>query len=219
MGKTIPTRDADFNVRQQTISEAAETNMVDWQLDVDWMGAEFTPKKNAWLNAWENYLNPDTRTPVFTLAKQVARKGYEPPLRRLVQMLESNPRVSVTDLKAMGIEIPDHTNTPAPVDTTFPASQSDVSMIRFVKVFFHDFDSTNKAKPKGQHGAEMRWMILEAPPVGVKELINSVFDTNSPFTLEFEDAERGKTLYYCLRWENTRGQKGPWSEIESAIVP
>jgi hypothetical protein len=31
--------------------------------------------------------------------------------------------------------------------------------------------------------------------------------------------QRGKTVYFALRWENTRGEKGPWSEIMSAIIP
>ncbi|MDR2362267.1 MAG: hypothetical protein LBD91_06005 [Prevotellaceae bacterium] len=29
----------------------------------------------------------------------------------------------------------------------------------------------------------------------------------------------GKTVYFALRWENTRGEKGPWSDIMSATVP
>jgi hypothetical protein len=31
--------------------------------------------------------------------------------------------------------------------------------------------------------------------------------------------DRGKKLYFALRWENTRGEKGPWSEIHSTIIP
>jgi hypothetical protein len=37
--------------------------------------------------------------------------------------------------------------------------------------------------------------------------------------LEFEGHDRGKTLWYAARWENTRGLKGPWSPIESVIIP
>ena len=48
---------------------------------------------------------------------------------------------------------------------------------------------------------------------------HSEFDTASPFTLNFQGHERGKTVYFCLRWENTVGEKGPWGEIYSAIVP
>jgi hypothetical protein len=53
----------------------------------------------------------------------------------------------------------------------------------------------------------------------VEDLIHSAFDTRSPFTLSFDENQRGKTVYFCLRWENTRGEKGPWSEIVSGIIP
>jgi hypothetical protein len=201
------------------IGTAANANIEKWHLDVDWIESEFTPKKTVWDNAWEAYLNPETRTPVITLAKQEARKSYEPPLRQLIQMLESNPRVSVEELKEMGIAIPDHTNTPAPVATTYPVYTLVSSVIRFLKIYFQALGSNHKGKPHGQHGAEIRWAILDAPPGSVNDLSHSAFDTSSPFSLEFDEADRGKTVYFCMRWENTRGEKGPWGEILFAIIP
>jgi hypothetical protein len=50
-------------------------------------------------------------------------------------------------------------------------------------------------------------------------LAHSVFDTRSPYTFQFDLADAGKRFYCCLRWENTTGQKGPWSEIQNAIIP
>jgi hypothetical protein len=29
----------------------------------------------------------------------------------------------------------------------------------------------------------------------------------------------GKTVYIAIYWQNEKGEKDPWSEIESAIVP
>jgi hypothetical protein len=46
-----------------------------------------------------------------------------------------------------------------------------------------------------------------------------VFDTRSPYTFQFDLSDAGKRLYCCLRWENNVGVKGPWSEIQSAIIP
>jgi hypothetical protein len=56
-------------------------------------------------------------------------------------------------------------------------------------------------------------------PATVEDLINSAFDTKSPYTFVFEEAQRRKMLYFCLRWENGKGEKGPWSEIYSAVIP
>ena len=91
-------------------------------------------------------------------------------------------------------------------------------MIRRLTIHFRDSESTSAAKPKGVHGAEIKWLIADEKP-HVEDLQNSSFDTRTPYTLEFSDAQRGKTVWLSLRWENTRGEKGPWCEMISAIVP
>jgi hypothetical protein len=68
-------------------------------------------------------------------------------------------------------------------------------------------------------GVEIRWAILDAPPVVIDDLLHSTFSTRSPHMFEFKGNDRGKTVYFCLCWLNTRGQKGPWGEIVSAIIP
>jgi type II restriction/modification system DNA methylase subunit YeeA len=50
-------------------------------------------------------------------------------------------------------------------------------------------------------------------------LTKSAFDTASPYTFKFDEADRGKALYICPCWENNKGEKGPYGEIYKAIVP
>ncbi|MDR2292639.1 MAG: hypothetical protein LBE11_04100 [Prevotellaceae bacterium] len=128
--------------------------------------------------------------------------------------------VTDEDRDGLGIPIYKTTRTPAPVATTYPDFDVDSSVIRRLTIHFYDSGSRkSKAKPAGQHGAEIRWAILDAPPVSIGDLIRSSFDTHTPFTFEFDENQRGLTVYFCLCWENTRGEKGPWSEIISAVVP
>ncbi|MDR0695132.1 MAG: hypothetical protein LBF81_07535, partial [Prevotellaceae bacterium] len=61
--------------------------------------------------------------------------------------------------------------------------------------------------------------VLDAPPAGVSALARNVLATRTPYILEFTDEERGKTVYVAICWQNEKGEKGPWSEIESAIIP
>jgi hypothetical protein len=79
--------------------------------------------------------------------------------------------------------------------------------------------SEKKAKPFGVHGAEARWDMLDNPPAHVEDLKHSAFSTKPPLILTFEENDRGKRVYICLCWENTKGEKGPWGEIMSAIIP
>jgi hypothetical protein len=76
-----------------------------------------------------------------------------------------------------------------------------------------------RGKPHGVHDAEIRWAIPDHVPVSVKELVNSDFDTASPFTLVFDGTQRGLRLYFCLRWETTTNKKGPDGEIYSVVIP
>jgi hypothetical protein len=157
---------------------------------------------------------------VITFKKTEARNIYQPKLSKLIEMLKSDPLVMPSDLEAMGIVTgKGGGGIHHPAIATRPDFGVDSSMIRHLKVRYRDQDATSRAKPHGVHGVEIRWAILDAPPKDISELINSSFDTRSPFTLEFEEHERGKTVWFCLRWESTTGEKGPWSEIVSAIIP
>jgi hypothetical protein len=77
----------------------------------------------------------------------------------------------------------------------------------------------SKAKPYGVNGAVIAYAVLDAPPADVSALTRSVPATRTPHVLEFTEEERGKTVYVAICWQNEKGEKGPWSEIESAIVP
>jgi hypothetical protein len=164
---------------------------------------------------------PETRTKAAVQEKNEARKSLETYLRQAIaEYLTRNHLLTDADRDNLGLPIHKSGRTPSPVATTYPDYDIDSSTIRRLTVHFYDQGKkTSKAKPAGQHGAEIRWAILDTPPVDVKELAQSAFDTRTPFTIEFEGHERGKTIYFCLCWENTRGEKGPWSEIQSAIIP
>jgi hypothetical protein len=219
MARTIPTKDTDFHERQEVITAKTQTNLSTWGINQPWFTGLLIPAKQAWEAAWANYQDPAQRTPLITFTKNEKRKAYEKLLRVLVQMLESNPLVSDDDRRAMGIAIRKTGRTPVKPPTTYPEFIIDTSIIRCLIILFWNLGSKSKAKPPGIHGAEICWAILDHPPLSVDELIHSSFDTRSPFKLTFDESDRGKTVYFCLRWENTRGEKGPWSEIVMAIIP
>jgi hypothetical protein len=220
MRKTIPDKDSDFDDKQAVITVKTAQKLVEWNISNGWFNGRLIPAKNGWTLAWAAYQNPATRTTVIIFNKNEARKVYQPLLSTLVEILKSNPLVSPADLEEMGIATGrggGGIHNPVPV--TYPDFDIDSSVIRRLTVAFRDKGSSSRGKPHGVHGAEIRWGILDASPKDINDLRNSSFDTRSPFTLEFSEADRGKTVWFCLRWENTTGEKGPWSEIVSAIIP
>jgi hypothetical protein len=217
--RTIPRKDADFNTAQEVIISMARANQVAWNLDSDWIDNDLMPAVEQWQAAWADYQNPNTRTPLITFVKRKKRTALEVLLGQLIRILQSNPRVTEDDLRAMGIAIrPDHP-TPVGVPTTFPECEVDTSLLRHLILHFRDSGSESRGKPAGVHGAEIGWGIMENAPESISLLPHSSFDTHTPFELEFEEFERGKKVWFALRWENTKGEKGPWSEIFNAVIP
>ncbi|MDR1372726.1 MAG: hypothetical protein LBJ17_06345 [Dysgonamonadaceae bacterium] len=220
MARTIPSKDTDFNETQSVITTKTKPNVDAWQIDRTWYSENVISHQLIWEESWAAYLDPNTRTKLITFNKNLARKNYEPSLAKLIGILKSNPFVTPSDLAEMGIATGKGGGggrNPAP--DTYPDYDVDTSIMRRLGIHFFNHGSKSHAKPHGIHGAEIKWAKLAVPPVDVEELLNSSFDTRSPFTLDFLESERGETVWFCLRWENTTGEKGPWSELIKAIIP
>jgi hypothetical protein len=165
-------------------------------------------------------LAPATRTKATVLAKNNAISALKTALRAFInEYITFNHLVTDEDRDNMGLHIRSKDRKPVPVPATYPTFTVDSSIIRVLLILFRDALLEGRAKPFGVHGAEIRWGFSETPVINPDDLPFSAFDTRSPFRLEFRSEDRGKTVWFCLRWENTRGEKGPWSEIVSAIVP
>jgi hypothetical protein len=165
-------------------------------------------------------LSPSTRTKANVLAKINAIKALKTALRTFVkEYLTWNHLVTDEDRDNLGLPVYKKTRTLLPVPTSYPSFKIDSSMIRVLGIYFRDAESEGRAKPFGVHGAEIKWGISDVAVVNPDDLLHSAIDTRSPFKLEFRGDERGKTVWFCLRWENMKGDKGPWSEIVSAIIP
>jgi hypothetical protein len=219
--------EALYNQATQTLSyltQTANRTRMGFAADTpqgQWLTTGLLPKMGDFSTAYNNWKNPAERTPVKTTKLTEAEDAFKPEFRKLYTgFLKDSPLVTDDDLVAMGLPARSSGRHPAPVATTYPDFDIDSGTIRRLIIHFSDQGSKkSKAKPAGQHGAEIRWAILDTPPMDMAELAHSEFDTRTPFTLEFHGHERGKTVYFCLCWENTRGEKGPWSDIQSAIIP
>ncbi|WP_043588009.1 hypothetical protein [Geminisphaera colitermitum] len=215
----IPAKDEDFDIWQRNF--IIKLSPIATRLGIpEARSNTLESLQGQWTDAWLTASAPATRTSVAVEAKSWARSNYEAEIRAVVrQYITYNDQASDADRISLGLPIHKESRTPAPVPTTYPDYTIDTSVIRQLTIYFHDQNKTNKAKPAGTHGAEILWAIRDTPPTSIEDLTRSGFDTHSPFTLTFDENQRGKIVYFCLRWENTRGLKGPWSEIGSAIIP
>jgi hypothetical protein len=165
--------------------------------------------------------DPSTHTPLTVATKNAARKLVEKTVRQAVkEYLINNHLLTEADFKGLGLPVHKTTHTPSPVAGEAPDYEIDSRVIRRLIIYFFARGSQRrKGKEVGQHGGEILWAIRDTPPTSIHDLTNSTFDTHSPVTFTFDEDQRGKVFYFVIRWENNVGEKGPWSEIRSAIIP
>jgi hypothetical protein len=156
---------------------------------------------------------------IIVAEKNAARKTLVTMIRALADFRLRNPIITDAQRIALGLHVRDTTPTTIDVPKNRPELNIDVLDVRRLKVVFHDMGSDSKAKPYGVNGAVIVYAVLDTPPADITLLTRSVLATRTPHTLEFTEEERGKTVYVAICWQNEKGQRGPWSEIESAIIP
>ncbi|MDR3193801.1 MAG: hypothetical protein LBT76_00740 [Tannerella sp.] len=186
-----------------------------------WLNTRFQPVMEAYGTAVTAWRDPGTRTPLAVKTLQDAHTALVPEYRHLYTgFLRSNPLVTSTDLEAMGLPPrSDDKPTPAPAPHTLVVVETQLPAPCVVEFHYRDSEKSTKGKPEMVHGAEFVMAILDEEPTDWSQLTTSHFSTASPLKVTFTGEQRGKKLYFAARWENTRGIKGSFSQIQYVIIP
>ena len=217
----VPSRDAAFdpwfnNLVEYVLARVLAGTPV-WPhipaAEAEALAASYT----AWHTAYVPTQKPHTA--VDTEAKNDAKKAALKVIRPFVNRYLRYPPVTDEDRTAMAIPNHDTHPTPVPRPDDIPEVEALTPKPRVLRFRFRRTEMKRWGKPEGVHGMELVWVIAEARPEKVAELVHSAFATRSPLTLNFEEDERGKRVYYAVRWETGAMKKGDYSEIYQAVIP
>jgi hypothetical protein len=215
----MPRKDEEFDIFQNNVCAASALNASQWLIPPQLLTGLDVPR-GRWVNALAAYRNPATRTSAVTQEKNDAKKEYTAVLRPFVQgQLMHNSQVTDADRRAMGLPVYDRTPTAAHLPTSRTEMEIDFAQIMQHSVHVRDSESKSAARPQHVIGFELWRKVGGDTEPAFEDMQLVELATRSPHTLDYTSADRGKTVWYASRWVNTRGGKGPWSEIVSAIVP
>lgn len=218
MADYIPGSDGSFDTWQGVFVTYVAANAT--ALGVDPVDvALLSSARTSWTSTFVAHGTAQASAQSARQSKDDSRDALESAIRALVRQMQSNPAVTDTQRQAMGITVYDATRTATASPTTRPVVTVDSSQrLRHVIAFVDEATPTKKAKPAGVMGAEIWVKIGDPAPTNPSELTFLSVDTRTPYTADFDGADGGKTAHYMLRWTNTRGEKGPWSETASATI-
>lgn len=178
------------------------------------LGLDFT----AWNLVYPLSQNPDTATSTVFDNKDIAEHNMKSILRTIYADI---PESALTSQDRNTLHLPVHstTHTASAVPTTKPVGNVDTSKhLEHTISFVDSATPTSRAKPDGVRGCQI-WVKIGSPVTDPKELTYLATDTKSPYVNHFDGADANKTAYYWLRWENTRGEVGPWSDPAIGSIP
>jgi hypothetical protein len=213
----IPRSDAEFGNFFRVITDFVLGNAARWghipQADADQLKSNF----DDWNSAYKATLVP--HIPQLTAEKRRVRVRTERALREFINRFLRWAPVTNLERDEMGIPNRKTTYTPHPAPTTVPEIEVNSSVIRRLSLRLRDFGAAHWGKPENILAMELAWGIEDARPDHVGKLPHVDTVTANPIVLFFEEEERGRRVFFAARWLNNKAQAGPWSGIESAIVP
>jgi hypothetical protein len=213
----IPKRDSELVIWGYNFNSKVTANASRWDIPPGEV-ADLQNVFNIFAPLQKKADSPD-KTKVIVAEKNEARKKYVALVRAMAGFRLKNPLISDAERLDLGLHVRDATPTTIGAPKTRPELAIEVLDFRRLKASFRDQGTKSNAKPYGVNGAVFIYATLDAPPANFNALSRSIQATRTPHTFEFEEEERGKTVYMAACWQNKKGQKGPWSEILSAIVP
>ncbi|MGB4776266.1 MAG: hypothetical protein WBP45_13910 [Daejeonella sp.] len=177
--------------------------------------ADMLTQLETWNTIYPLSKNVDTRTTTITKSKDKVKEELQTTLRSVYRDIPESA-LTIGDRNTLNLPERSTTYTNAPVPSSKPVAKVSTDQRLQHTVSFTDFDGS-LAKPAGVRGCQI-WMKIGSPVAHISELSYLATDTRSPYTCLFDVADAGKAVYYWLRWENTRGETGPWSDAVMATI-
>jgi hypothetical protein len=158
-------------------------------------------------------------TPANIERRRAAQAKATELVRAIVNQFIRFPPVTNADRIAMGVPNHDTIRTDHTVVTENVDFVIHLNTIRQLVIDFWIKGETHKAKPQSYDGAVIIWGVQDEQPLAPEELEHHIMASRTPFTLHFDEEERGKTCWVALCWQNERGITGAWSGYQSAVIP
>jgi hypothetical protein len=153
--------------------------------------------------------------------KKDARKASEKDVRNFVQgSLARNIRVTNRDHEMLRLPVRDTVHTPVgepvgDVTATVERTSEGVISLHIAHVEGTPYD------PRANYGVKVRYGVFPIETVtvdDVNKLTETVFTRRKVLTVKFTKDDLKKMAFFCMRYENSKGQAGLWGPMASAVI-
>jgi len=219
----IPSNAVTFALFMQKLIEYVVAHLTEWTHIPELVVTEATrllENLNTTLTE-----NSGLSTAAQNLAKREAQAAATKAVRAMVnQYLRFAP---VTNVDRVQMGIPNRDTVPTIVP---PPDVQVIGTLMFPGVGLVDvYDikpDGDRTDDRAKHGVRIYFGVVSqtskfkiaGPPKTGSDLPHSVFTRRNRQRFDFM-GEHGNVVYFCLRYENSKGQAGPWGRIIKSFIP
>jgi hypothetical protein len=130
-----------------------------------------------------------------------------------------NPFMTDADRSEFGLPQSDHTPTVHPVPTSVPDTRVDATSYHYQhRVSAVNVTGRKSSKPQSVHGVRYVWQVGGERPANGAALLHSQFSRKTSIIVFHDETDKGKPAFYASRYENAKGQSGPWSPVVEMYI-
>jgi hypothetical protein len=176
------------------------------------------------------------RTPTITAQCKAAFDALIAKMRFIKSRYFLSP--PLTDADFISLELKPKDTTRSTIPTPTDQAEADISRpgVHLLELHLRPITGSPPDPHRIDYGFRIYWGVL--PPGGAdtaaatgakRELVQAPVSGNdlphSKFTrrkkelLDFAQEDSGKTVYFCIRYENAKGESGPWGPLFSSVIP
>lgn len=187
--------------------------------------ADMIPLDDActdWTSKYTVHVAAQNAANMAKAAKVTSRTGATDIVRPFVRRLQSYPATTNADREAMHITVPGQASTSdmnlGPADCK-PIATIDIGnrLKHVLRVQNQTNAGVKSGRPGGTLGAEI-WRKFGEAPASDAEMQMVGIATRTQFVIEYPIEDGGKQVNYMMRWVDSKGNTGSWSETVSATV-
>ena len=164
---------------------------------------------------------PNERNAVTNTRLKTAFDELTAAMRDIKKRYFYNPPLTDSDIVALGLKLKD--SEPTPVADPVGLAKASVKYPNKGALELHlEHDGSTPADAKANYGFRIYHGVVaagETLPASGMDLHESIFSRKKKVLFTYNPDDSGKTAYFCIRYENSKGKAGQWGAMFSAIIP
>jgi len=215
----MPANDGEFEQFQTHFTAAVAANPAKFGVTAEDVAA-LQAAQATWEKAYPAHVDAQKAAAAATQAKDETRGNLEKVIRGLAKKIHGTPGMTNAVRAEAGLPARDGSRTSVGAPTTRPLGRVEQKGHFTLVIHFVDEATPQRlAKPDGVQGCQIFSFVGDAAPVDPAGYGFVALDTRTPYTDEHPAADAGKAVHYLLRWQNAKGETGPWSDALAAKIP